>query len=185
MCRRGIIHTRHPGTVAASGASPSSSQSQSGATSNNETSGRGVVRTIGRIVGEIWGGVTSVVGTSIGLLGIPTGGIGIDNGQIQFEGNFLQRLLGSDRAVTIGAAGIYPRSGTDPGGPGYVTHEATGQTTGMEEGNHSTQNLVLGPFYIPAHILTGTLGIIGPGHGWHGDWNFLEKGPHDVPPRPF
>jgi len=45
----------------------------------------------------------TVLGTAYGILGIPSGGIGFEYGQLQFKGNLLQWLLsgGGNGAITL------------------------------------------------------------------------------------
>lgn len=141
---------------------------------------------VGRVAGHIWNLPNTVLGAAYGLIGIPTQGIGLENGQLQFKGNLLQRGLswiftgGGTGAITIGDAGIFPRGF----GPETITDIASGQTLGLEESFHSIQGRILGPLYLPANIVGGAAGVIGSGY-WHGPANFMERGPHQVPPRVF
>ena len=147
----------------------------------------GVWRGFVNVLGYIWNGPNTVLGTAYGLIGIPTGGIGFEHGQLQFRGNLLQRLLsGNSGAITLGDAGIYP-SGFGPQTPG--TSGPTAQTVGLEESYHSRQGRILGPAYLPANLVGGILGLIVNG-SWHGGpippfngANFMERGPHANPPR--
>jgi hypothetical protein len=132
-------------------------------------------------LGYIWNAPNTAVGLTYGLIGIPTEGIGWEHGQLQFKGHLLQRLLsGNSGAITIGDAGIYPAGF----GPGTIRNQATGQTLGLEESYHSSQGRILGPLYLPANLLGGILGLI-HGGSWHDPANFMERGPHSVPPRRF
>ncbi len=138
--------------------------------------------TIGNAAGVIWNLPNTVIGTAYGLLGIPTGGIGFEYGQLQFKGNLLQWLLsgGGNGAITLGDTGVYP-----PGfGPETVTQPSLGITLGFEESFHSLQGRVLGPLYLPAHVALGTTAVLANGY-WHGPVNLLEVGPHAAPPRIF
>jgi hypothetical protein len=149
-----------------------------------EAAGGGWLGTIGRLAGAIWNLPNTVIGTAYGLLGIPTGGIGFEYGQLQFKGNLLQWLLsgGGNGAITLGDAGIYP-----PGfGPDYIQQVYNGAniTLGFEESFHSLQGRILGPLYLPAHLTLGTSALI-VNQSWHGWVNVLEAGPHASPPRIF
>jgi len=124
-------------------------------------------------LGRIWNSPNTVVGTAYGVLGIPTGGIGYEYGQLQFKGNLLQWLLsgGGNGAITLGDAGIYPP------GFGPETIQFSGLPLGLEESFHSIQGRILGPFYLPAHVAFGTSAALANGY-WHGPVNLLEQGPH-------
>jgi hypothetical protein len=149
------------------------------------TSG-GLWSTVGQVAGYVWNLPNTVVGAAYGIIGIPTQGIGFENGQFQFKGNLLQRGVswiltgGETGAITLGDAGVYP-----PGfGPERPMDIVSGQTLGLEESFHSIQGRILGPLYLPANILGGAAGIIGSG-SWHGSGNFMERGPHRIPPTVF
>ncbi len=152
----------------------------------NVVSGGGFWGGVGSVLGRIWSLPNTALGVAFGLVGIPTQGFGFENGQIQFKGNLLQSGLawiftgGNTGAITLGDAGIFPRGL----GPGTVTDIASGQTLGLEESFHSVQGRILGPLYLPANIVGGSLGVIRNGY-WHGPANFMERGPHLVPPRVF
>ena len=138
-----------------------------------------------RAVGSVWTAENTIIGVAYGLIGIPTQGIGFEHGQLQFKGNLLQGLLsrittGGNGAIVLGDVGIYPRGL----GPETITDCTTGQTLGLEESYHSRQARILGPFYLPANIAGGALGLIRDG-SWHGQANFMERGPHHKPPRRF
>jgi RHS repeat-associated protein len=146
--------------------------------------GPGLVGFLVTALGVTWNLGNTILGVTYGLLGIPTEGIGFEHGQIQFSGNLLQWLLslGGNGAVTLGHVGIYP-----PGfGPETVTQvsNASSVTLGYEESFHSVQGEFLGPLYLPAHLILGTLATIWNGE-WHGPLNVLEAGPHASPPRAF
>jgi hypothetical protein len=148
-------------------------------------SSKRVLSALYRVAGSLWTAENTFIGVAYGLIGIPTQGIGFQYGQLQFRGNLLQGLLsriltGGSGAIVFGDAGIYPRGF----GPETITDCATGQTLGLEESYHSGQARILGPFYLPANIVGGTLGLIRDGY-WHGPANFMERGPHRRPPQRF
>ena len=125
-----------------------------------------------------WTAPNTAIGIAYGLGGIPTEGIGFEDGQLQFKGNLLQgylaKKLGAEGgAITFGEAGIY----SPQNGPKTIINDATGQTLGLEESFHSTQARFLGPFYLWANGLGGALGLYFNGD-WHGSANFMEQGPH-------
>ena len=121
-----------------------------------------------------------------GVVGIPTEGVSFEHGQIQFKGNLLQEVLskpGGYGAITFGEVGIYPRASTG-WGPDRIQDPKTGVTLGFQESFHSQQARVLGPLYLPAHLVGGILATILDGR-WHGPTNIWEQGPHANPPRRF
>jgi hypothetical protein len=144
-----------------------------------------LLSTTGRAIGSLWTVGNTIMGVLYGVIGIPTQGIGFQHDQLQFKGNLLQGLLsrittGGNGAIVLGEVGIY-----SPGfGPETITDCASAQTLGLEESYHSRQARILGPFYLPANILGGALGLLLDG-SWHGHANFMERGPHHKPPRCF
>lgn len=96
------------------------------------------------------------------------GSISIGNNAIQFHNNPLQ-----PSAITLGNTIIYsPRSGF------------SASQIGIQEAQHTIQGQVLGPAYLPAHLVLGTAATLVNG-SWHGSLNVLERGPHAATPRPF
>jgi hypothetical protein len=152
-----------------------------GSPSTTKPSVLGFSSKIGNVMGYLWNGPNTALGVAYGLIGIPTQGIRWEHGQLQFKGHLLQRFLSGNRgAITIGDAGIYPAGF----GPETIRDLATGQTLGLEESYHSSQGRILGPLYLPANLLGGILGLI-HGGSWHDPANFMERGPHSIPPRRF
>jgi RHS repeat-associated protein len=141
------------------------------------------------IVGKIWASPATAIGLVWGGLGMLLGAdVSIGNNAIQFENHSGQALFHAD--VTLGNVIVYSGSMNDevftlvPGVlvPAY-----------LHEFQHTLQAQVLGPFYLPAHIVgigASVAGLMwtGPGPGgspWHGAWNFLEQGPLSVPAKPW
>lgn len=110
-----------------------------------------------------------------GLLTLPFGAnVSLDNNAIQFEN---VPLLGYfTPALTIGNV-IFYACGTSV------------RAYGAHERQHTYQSWLLGGAYLPAHLVTGAAGAVGPRpphqDAWHGDWNALESGPMSKPPTPF
>ncbi len=181
---------------------------ESGAAALGAAQGGGFWRGLRGVLGRIWNAPNTALGLAYGAAGMAVGaagsaawgavyvatfgryggfkwlggGVMFGDGQIQFTGSPLQRGLGwvftggGSGAITLGDVGIYPRGF----GPGSIN--PTGQSVGLEESFHSRQGRIFGPLYLPANVLGGILGLVGNG-SWHGPSNFMEVGPHSVPPR--
>lgn len=103
------------------------------------------------VMGKIWTLPNTLIGTLIGLAGVPFGA------QIEFGNNAIQFLnfpIG-DGALTLGNAVIYSKPSTPlsttsryDGGPGDVP-------MGAHEMAHTHQAELLGPFYLPFYFLMG------------------------------
>ena len=128
------------------------------------------------LVGMVYGGVGHAIGEVGYALGVydVSPSVSFRNNAIQFENN---PLMAS--AMTFGNVIVYGRgSDFQPGSP-------RGQyTLGYEEMQHTYQAQKLGPLYFPAHIVSGTTGMLMNG-SWHGSSAFLEAGPHSRNPTPW
>ena len=80
-------------------------------------------------------------------------------------------------AITLGNVILY--------GPGVSPDTRCPEGTfGDHERLHTEQGEILGPLYIPLHIVSGLTGLMLNGD-WHGPGNLLETGPQANPPRPW
>lgn len=138
------------------------------------------------LLGKLWNLPNSLLGLAFGLAGHAVGWlwglqprISIGNNAIQFHGNGLMPT-----AMTVGNAIIYGPS-CRPGQPNCpFVDSPTGHTVGREEFRHTQQGQVLGPLYLPLHLVAGLLsllrspykGLVHPVDPWHRH-NFLEHGP--------
>lgn len=105
--------------------------------------------------------------------------IDVGNNAIQFHNNALMLT-----AMAVGNVIIYgrDRSPETPNTPFEDT--PAGHTVGREEFRHTQQGQVLGPFYLPAHLLAGIISLLRSPHPqlkcrtdlWHRN-NFMERGP--------
>lgn len=70
----------------------------------------------------------------------------------------------------------------------YVDQE-TYDRAKAEETAHTRQGEVVGPLYLPLHLIDGTASVLSnpfvdnPHDAWHGLANFMETGPMSTPPR--
>ena len=135
------------------------------------------------MIGKVWAAPTSAVGLLLGGLGWALGGARprLGNNAIEFHGNILIRPFTS--AITIGHVICYVHSSPD-----CYTQE--------HERQHTYQAELLGPAYLPAHIV---FQLIGYGFSFfdrsrrytdtndrvHSPANLLETGPMCDPPRPW
>ena len=148
-----------------------------------------VSRFVGRILGRLWTLPNTLLGLTFGTTGnVVSWFRGVDPG-ISFEGGTINFLNNSfmRSAMTLGDVVIYgsgnsPSSCTVRGGSGCL------QTLGWEEYQHVRQSYVLGPLYLPSHVLFGSTAFLvnrrAP-NPWHGPANLLETGPHWYPARPW
>lgn len=130
------------------------------------------------IAGKLWSLPSTVVGLTFGLISKPFGSsFHLRNNAIEFTQVPLMKS-----AMTLGNVILY---GTDdPGGlERREKPNGNGFPTWVEENRHTYQGEILGPAYIPLHILAGTISVVGTnlmGGGrfdaWH-NYNVLEFGP--------
>ncbi|QUJ68607.1 hypothetical protein KDD30_05705 [Photobacterium sp. GJ3] len=123
------------------------------------------------IIGLIYGGLGHLIGEVGQFFGLYTAepSISFDNNAIQFENNPLMLS-----AMTLGNVIVYGNSTEMQ--PTSLRYNGA-HTLGFEEMQHTYQAQILGPFYFPAHIVSGLSGLINNGN-WHGGSAFLERGPH-------
>ncbi|MFO7326214.1 MAG: hypothetical protein DIU62_010910 [Pseudomonadota bacterium] len=138
------------------------------------------------LIGKAWNLPNTVLGLAYGALGYLVGrltgtkpSVSIGNNAIQFHDSGLMRS-----AMTLGNVIIYgptcpPGRRNCPFRDSPVEH-----TVGREEYRHTLQGQVLGPLYLPLHLLAGLIsllrspyeGLREPVDAWHRH-NFLEYGP--------
>jgi hypothetical protein len=100
------------------------------------------------LLGKIWTLPNTAVGLAIGLLGVPFGARpGFGNNAIEFR-NF---PVGSTGALTLGNVTLYRNTSPDSADFWYGIF----QDTGRHERAHTHQAEALGPFYLPAYLLSG------------------------------
>jgi hypothetical protein len=134
----------------------------------------------GGLLGNAWDLPNQAIGALISALGVFTGGGSVQNvnGIIQTTG-----VSWMSGGLTVGNYTIY-------GPPGEFEPE-TAISNGLayeHEFQHSIQSMILGPLFLPANLIGGTLGILSDPFGpdpWHAPGNFMETGPQSDPPRPF
>ncbi len=139
-------------------------------------------------LGKLWNLPNTVLGLFLGFAGYGLSwcgnrfgayahppGISVGNNAIQFHNNVLM-VFG---ALTVGNVICY--------GCRCAPH-----SHGAHERQHTIQGQVLGPFYLPLHLLAQLASVcthpIGACRGpsiVHGKANFLEVGPLSDPPRPW
>jgi len=141
-------------------------------------------RTGANILGKLWASPTTAVGLLVGLIGwLPRPGsrLRVANNAIEFHGNRLVGIL--TPAVTLGNVIIYADSN-----PSLETRE--------HERQHTYQAEVLGPAYIPLHVVFQIVALAysfwdrsrsyrGLNDRVHSPANLLETGPGSDVPRPW
>jgi RHS repeat-associated protein len=133
------------------------------------------------VTGKIWALPNTMIGLAYGGIGHVAGWametnpkMSFANNAIQFENNPLMKSAMTFGNVIVYADSVY-----------FQPNSQRGQyTLGYEEMQHTYQAQVLGPLYFPAHIASGTTGLL-MNRRWHGPSAFLEIGPHSENPRPW
>jgi hypothetical protein len=147
------------------------------------TSQGGTAARVLGLTGKLWAAPTTLVGVLLGGLGWALGGAApsVGNNAIEFRGNKL--IARFTPAITIGNAICYASRAPD-------------QSTQEHERQHTYQAEVLGPVYLPAHILF-QLAAFGfsffdrsryytsTNDRVHSRANLLETGPMSDPPQPW
>jgi hypothetical protein len=137
------------------------------------------------LAGKIWNAPNTILGLGYGGLGYIAGwpskwlglqkeapGITTGNNAVQFTNN----PFGGAGAITIG--------NTETFTPNTDKHADVRQELGPHEEQHTYQGQQLGPLYLPSNILGGMAGLLIDGD-WHGQHNWNEAGPMQIPPRPW
>jgi RHS repeat-associated protein len=132
-------------------------------------------------LGLVFGGIGHAVGEMGYALGLraTSPSIGIGNNAIQFLDNPF-----TPSGITIGNVTVYGPGVSPNGGNVHFSNTPAGFTVGMEEGLHTIQGMILGPLYLPLHVVGGVTSIFRVPHpgllhkvdGWHQN-NFMESGP--------
>jgi hypothetical protein len=154
--------------------------------SGGSSQGRNPLSVVGGILGKIWNIPNTILGLTFGGIGHVAGWIMGTNPSITFGNNAIQfhnnPLMPS--AITLGNVIVYgPR--TSPGDRNVnFQNTPSRHTVGQEEYRHTVQGQILGPLYLPAHIIGGVssmfrspnAGLLHPVDSWHSN-NFMETGP--------
>ena len=133
------------------------------------------------LIGYLWNSPNTLIGMGWGTIGLIGGGsIGFNNNAIEFYNHpGMNGSLGVSGAITFGNTISYMgNQSPNTFGPNYfLTSE--GHTVGQHEGSHTIQGEILGPLYLPTHLIGGLISEITSG-SWHGN-NFMENGPMSNP----
>lgn len=150
------------------------------------SSGRNPLSVVGDMLGKVWNIPNTILGLTFGGVGHVAGlmmgtnpSITFGNNAIQFHNNPFMPT-----AITLGNVIVYgPR--TSPSDHNvHFQNTPSGHTVGQEEYRHTIQGQILGPLYLPAHIIGGVssmfrspnAGLLHPVDSWHSN-NFMETGP--------
>jgi len=147
------------------------------------------------VVGKAWNAPNTAIGLTLGGLGHVAGAakyalgaqdekprVAVGSNAVQFMNNPVSPLGG----LTIGNATIY---GDDPysekGRREWAKEERKqGHPVWEHEKQHTYQGQLLGPLYLPANLVGGMNAMLRR-QDWHGDHNFMERGPKSHPARPW
>ena len=138
------------------------------------------------VFGKAWNLPNTVLGLVYGCLGFAVGKlsgtsprISLGNNAIQFHNSALMLT-----AMALGNVIIYgPRR--SPEMPNLCFRDSPAcHTVGREEFRHTQQGEILGPFYLPVHLVAGLISLVRSPHpglarpvdAWHRN-NFMECGP--------
>lgn len=138
------------------------------------------------LLGKAWnlpntllGLVYGTTGHVVGLLAGTRPRISLGHNAIQFHGNALMLT-----AMALGNVIIYGPARSPQMANLCFRDSPPGHTVGREEFRHTQQGEILGPFYLPVHLLAGIISLLSPPHpdlarrvdAWHRR-NFMEHGP--------
>ena len=137
-------------------------------------------------VGKAWNLPNTLLGLAYGVTGHLVGRIAgtrprisLGNNAIQFHDNALMLT-----AMALGNVIIYGPA-RKPDMPNLCFRDSPAHhTVGREEFRHTQQGEILGPFYLPVHLVAGVLSLLRSPHpdlvrkvdAWHRN-NFMERGP--------
>jgi hypothetical protein len=124
------------------------------------------------LLAAAWNSPNTFIGILAGVLG--GGEMELSGSQIRFL-----RTKCMPSAMTLGNVVLY--GGLGPNDP---RPEGGAGTVSDHEQQHIIQGAVLGPFYIPAHLIGKIIGIVKDG-GTHGPNDPLERGPQSPVPKPW
>lgn len=138
------------------------------------------------LLGKAWNLPNTVLGLAFGLLGYLVGlvagtrpHVSLGHNAIQFHNHALMLS-----AMALGNVIIYGSS-RSPEMPNLCFRDSPAHhTVGREEFRHTQQGEILGPFYLPVHLVAGLLSLVRRPHPdlarpvdfWHRN-NFMERGP--------
>lgn len=147
---------------------------------------RGTMWWVAGCIGKVWNLPNTVLGLTYGTLGHLVGlavgtspCITLGHNAIQFHNNGLMLT-----AMTLGNVIIYGPS-RSPDAPNLCFCDSPAcHTVGREEFRHTQQGEILGPLYLPTHLVAGLIsllraphpGLARPVDAWHRN-NFMERGP--------
>lgn len=139
---------------------------------------REVLRIALELSGRLWALPNTVAGLLYGIVSLPFGAVADRaNGVIRFT-NMPRWLMRG--AMSLGDVNLF--------GAGHVPDDDNGMGLGVcvgrEEYLHTLQARMLGPLYLPAHLLGGLVSLLTPAamarfpgtDRWHRN-NFMEAGP--------
>jgi len=103
------------------------------------------------VAGKIWALPNTIIGTVVGLAGVPFGAtISFGNNAIQFE-----NYPWGDGAITLGNSVIYARGTSPSDSLTGLYGDPRKLNIGMHERGHTLQYQALGPVFLPAYLLSG------------------------------
>lgn len=139
------------------------------------------------LLGKVWNLPNTVLGLVYGIAGHALAllmlrkdaRIDIGNNAIQFHNSPLMLT-----AMTLGNVIIYGRARCPERHNCAFCDSPATHTVGREEFRHTQQGEILGPLYLPAHLIAGTISLLRTPHpdllhpvdAWHRN-NFMEYGP--------
>jgi hypothetical protein len=143
-------------------------------------------RLIAGFIGKVWNLPNTLLGLAYGALGHLVGlaagtrpSLSLGHNAIQFHNNALMLT-----AMTLGNVIIYGPC-RSPDAPNVCFSDSPAcHTVGREEFRHTQQGEILGPLYLPTHLVAGLIsllraphpGLARPVDAWHRN-NFMERGP--------
>lgn len=146
---------------------------------------RGPVRSV---IEAAWTAPTDAIGLTYGYLGHGLGEVLGTNPQVirrPGRTEFVNNPFAGVSAITLGRATAYKGNPYDPTDSyGQRSLQDNKYPVWQHEDAHFEQARILGPLYLPANLFGG-LNALAQGQDWHGDGNYMERGPQLNPPRPW
>jgi hypothetical protein len=105
--------------------------------------------------------------------------------------DFTNNPFGGVGAITLGNTTTYSGDPYDPRDQAWADYyRRTKQDIRGHELQHTIQGEQLGPAYLLSHLISGLLGLAVDrdergAPDWHGRHNWNERGPGQIPPRPW
>lgn len=146
-------------------------------------SGQNIWDNIGSGIGKLWNLPNTLIGLVWGGFGALFGAdVGLGHNAIEFTNHpFVTSGITLGNTISYGTERNPTDTDVKPiGGILYETEHKVGD----HEEQHTFQGEILGPLYLPANLIGGTLGLIFD-QDWHGPSNFMEAGPMGDPPSLF